>query len=263
MQLKGKWVWITGASSGLGEAMSYAFAEKGANLILSSRKQAELERVKANCNPGIKVEIQVLDVAKQDDFQEVTEKLLSKTGSIDLLINNAGISQRGLVKNTTLEVDRRIMEINYFGAIALTKAVLPSMLAQGSGHIVAMSSLVGKFGSPLRSTYAASKHALHGFFDSLRAETVNDGIKVTIICPGYIHTDVSKNALTSDGQKQGTTDEKTAQGLAPAVFAQRAVRAIEKERQEIIIGRTEALGVYVKRFFPKLFSRIISRVAVT
>lgn len=243
--------------------MSYEFAKRGANLILSSRKLAELERVKANCNPAVKVEIQVLDVAEQTSFKEVTTTLLAKTGSVDILINNAGVSQRGLVKNTSLEVDRRIMEINYFGAIALTKAVLPNMLERGSGQIVAMSSLVGKFGSPLRSTYAASKHALHGFFDSLRAETVQEGIKVTIVCPGYIHTDVSKNALTADGQKQGTTDAKTAQGLSPEQFAKKAVNAIVQEKREVIIGRTETLGIYLKRFFPGIFSRIISRVAVT
>ncbi|MEM9887848.1 MAG: SDR family oxidoreductase [Bacteroidota bacterium] len=263
MDLKGKWVWITGASSGLGEAMSYEFAKKGANLILSSRKLEELERVKANCNPAAKVEIQVLDVAEQAQFETVTNDLLSKTGSIDILINNAGVSQRGLVKETQLAVDRRIMEINYFGAIALTKAVLPSMLKRRSGQIVVMSSLVGKFGSPLRSTYAASKHALHGFFDSLRAETAKEGITITILCPGYVHTNVSQNALTADGQSQGTTDEKTAQGLSPEQFAKKAVRSIEKEKREVIIGRTETLGIYLKRFFPGLFARIISRVAVT
>lgn len=264
MQLKGKWVWITGASSGLGEALSYEFAKKGANLILSSRKQADLERVKENCPTGVQVLIQVLDVAKeQDQFESITENLVQRTGSIDVLINNAGISQRGLVKDTELEVDRKIMEINYFGAIALTKAVLPFMLKQGSGQFVAMSSLVGKFGSPLRSTYSASKHALHGFFDSLRAETVDQNIKVTIICPGYIHTNISKNAVTADGSKQGTTDAKTASGLTPEAFAQKAVKGIAKGKREIIVGRSETLGIYLKRFFPGIFARIISRVNVT
>lgn len=264
MQLQGKWVWITGASSGLGEALSYEFANKGANLILSSRKLADLERVKANCAVGVQVLIQVLDVAKeQDQFENITENLIQKTGSIDILINNAGISQRGLVKDTTLEVDRKIMEINYFGAIALTKTVLPFMLKQGGGQFVAMSSLVGKFGSPLRSTYSASKHALHGFFDSLRAETVDQNIKVTIICPGYIHTNISKNAVTADGSKQGTTDAKTAGGLTPKSFAKKAVKGITKGKREIIIGRSETLGIYLKRFFPGIFARIISRVNVT
>ncbi|MEL6718990.1 MAG: SDR family oxidoreductase [Bacteroidota bacterium] len=264
MQLQGKWVWITGASSGLGEALSYEFARNGANLIISSRKQVDLERVKANCSDKVSVIVQVLDVAtQQDQFEIITQKLVQQTGRIDILINNAGISQRGLVKNTDLAVDRKIMEINYFGAIALTKAVLPVMLQQGSGQFVAMSSLVGKFGSPLRSTYAASKHALHGFFDSLRAETVNEQIKVTLICPGYIHTNISQNAVTADGTAQGTTDAKTANGLTPEAFAKKAVRGIAKGKREIIIGRSETLGIYLKRFFPGIFARIISRVNVT
>ncbi|MEM8523650.1 MAG: SDR family oxidoreductase [Bacteroidota bacterium] len=264
MQLQGKWVWITGASSGLGEALSYEFANNGANLIISSRKQADLERVKENCAPGVQVIIQVLDVAKeQEQFETITQQLVEQTERIDILINNAGISQRGFVKDTQLSVDRKIMEINYFGAVALTKAVLPIMLQQGSGQFVAMSSLVGKFGSPLRSTYSASKHALHGFFDSLRAETVNDNIKVTIICPGYIHTDVSKNAITGDGSVQGTTDAKTASGLSPEVFARKAVKGIAKGKREFIVGRSETLGIYLKRFFPGVFARIISRVNVT
>lgn len=264
MQLQGKWVWITGASSGLGEALSYEFAKNGANLILSSRKQADLERVKENCVSDVQVLIQVLNVAnEQDQFGVITQKLIEQAGRIDILINNAGISQRGLVKDTKLDVDRKIMEINYFGAVALTKAVLPFMLQQGGGQFVVMSSLVGKFGSPLRSTYAASKHALHGFFDSLRAETVNENIKVTIICPGYIHTDVSKNAVTADGTAQGTTDAKTASGLSPKVFAKRAVRNIAREKQEFSVGRSETLGIYLKRFFPSVFAKIISKVNVT
>jgi len=264
MQIQGKWVWITGASSGLGEALSYEFAKNGANLIISSRKQADLERVKESCPSGVQVLVQVLDVAnEQEKFETITQNLVQQTGRIDILINNAGISQRGLVQDTTLAVDRKIMEINYFGAIALTKVVLPIMLKQKGGQFVAMSSLVGKFGSPLRSTYAASKHALHGFFDSLRAETVNDNIKVTLICPGYIHTNISKNAVTHDGRPQGTTDTKTANGLSPEIFARKAVKAIAKGKREVIIGRSETLGIYLKRFFPSIFAKIISRVNVT
>lgn len=263
MQLANKWIWITGASSGIGEALSYELARKGANLILSSRKRADLERVKVNCSSDVKIIVQVLDVTEQADFPALTARLLEQTGGIYMLINNAGISQRGLVNETALTVDRRIMEINYFGAIALTKAVLPSMLARGDGHFVAISSLVGKFGSPKRSTYSASKHALHGFFDSLRAELAQTNIKVTIICPGYIRTSISKNALTSDGTKQGTMDAKTDQGLSPDELAQRAVRAIEQQKREVIIGGKERFGVYLKRFVPGVFAKVIAKVAVT
>lgn len=263
MELKGKRVWITGGSSGLGEALAYAFADEGANLILSSRKIAELERVKANCNSKVDVHVEVLDMMKHEQIPETAERLLAKFGTIDVLVNNAGISQRGLVKDTLLDVDKRIMDINYFGVVALTKALLPCMIDQKSGHIIAMSSLVGKFGSPLRSTYAASKHALHGFFDSLRAEVVNDNIKVTLICPGYIHTNISKNAVTADGSAQNTMDAKTAAGLSPEAFAQKALNAIKREKEEVVIGKTEAYGVLVKRLFPSLFSKILTRVNVT
>lgn len=263
MQLANKWIWITGASSGIGEALSYELARKGANLILSSRKQADLERVKANCSSEVKVIVQILDVTEQANFQHITADLLEQTGGIYMLINNAGISQRGLVNETALSVDRRIMEINYFGAIALTKAILPSMLARGNGHFVAMSSLVGKFGSPKRSTYSASKHALHGFFDSLRAELVQTDIKVTIICPGYIRTSISKNALTSDGTQQGTMDTKTDQGLSPDELARRAVRALEQQKREVVIGGKERFGVYLKRFVPSVFAKVIAKVNVT
>ncbi|MEM1327740.1 MAG: SDR family oxidoreductase [Bacteroidota bacterium] len=262
MQVNGKWVWITGASSGIGEALSYALADRGANLILSSRKQADLEAVKANCAPTSKVIIQVLDVAQQASFQQITEDLLAETGSIDILINNAGVSQRGLAQNTDIAVDRRIMEINYFGAIALTKTVLPYMLERNSGHFVAISSLVGKFGSPMRTTYAASKHALHGFFDSLRAELHMTNIKVTLVCPGYIRTDISKNALTSDGSPQGTMDQNQENGMSPETLAKKIIRAIETNKREIVVGGKETMGVYLKRFVPGLFAKIVRNVNV-
>lgn len=263
MNLKGKRVWITGGSSGLGEALAYAFAEEGAHLILSSRKLAQLERVKANCNPNVEVHVEVLDMMQHDQIPLVAGRMLVKYGHVDILINNAGISQRGLAQDTGLEVDKRIMDINYFGVVALTKALLPGMVARKKGHLVALSSLVGKFGSPLRSTYSASKHALHGFFDSLRAELVSSKIKVTLICPGYIHTNISVNAVTGDGSAQNSMDEKTAGGLSPEVFAERAIRAIKRGKEEVVIGKTEAYGVLVKRLFPRIFSRIISRVNVT
>lgn len=263
MNFSNKWVWITGASTGLGEALAYAFAQEGANLILSSRNEAELKRVQANCNPASKVIVQVLDMAQSTVFEEVTQKVIAQTGTIDILVNNAGISQRGLAKETPLAVDRKIMEINYFGAIGLTKAVLPYFLKQQSGHIVAVSSVVGKIGSPLRSTYAASKHALHGFYDSLRAESVKDGIQVTLILPGYVKTNISINALTGDGSPQNKMDNKQEKGLSPEAFARKALRGIARGKHEIYIGRKEILGIYIKRFFPRLLANIISKVKVT
>ncbi len=185
-------------------------------------------------------------------------------GSVDLLVNNGGISHRSFAKNTRFSVDKRIMDINYLGTIALTKAVLPHFIAKKSGHFVTTTSIVGKIGTPLRSSYAASKHALHGFFDSLRAEVYEHNIAVTLICPGFVTTDISLNALTGNGAPQQTMDRATQNGMAPAHFAKRMVKAIEQKKEEVYIASfKEKLAVIVKRFFPKLLSKMIRKLAVT
>ncbi|MGZ4035760.1 MAG: SDR family oxidoreductase, partial [Bacteroidia bacterium] len=199
---KNKIVWITGASSGIGEALAHAFAAEGAKLILSARRNDELVRVKNSLKLNdADVLILPLDLSDTSHVNELTKQVISKFGRIDILVNNGGMSQRSLAKDTSLENDRKLMEINFFGTVALTKSVLPFMLKQKSGHIIAMSSISGKFGFYLRSAYSASKHALHGFFESLRMEIYNDNIKVMIICPGRIKTNISINALTSDGSR--------------------------------------------------------------
>ncbi|TGE21619.1 SDR family oxidoreductase [Hymenobacter aquaticus] len=254
-------IWITGASSGIGEALAKEFARAGARLVLSARNVPELERVRAACAPA-EVLILPLDLAGRADFPTLAAQVLAHYGRLDVLINNGGLSQRSLALETSLAVHRQLMEVNYFGTVALTQAVLPHLIGQGHGQIVVVSSLVGKFGSPYRSAYAASKHALHGFFDSLRAEIWQTGVGITIICPGFIRTGVSINALTADGSPQRTMDEATARGLAPEKLAREAVRAIARRRQEVYIGGRETLGVYLKRFVPGLFSRVLRRAKV-
>lgn len=262
MNFDQKVVWITGASSGIGEHITYAFAKQGARLILSSRKQAELERVKGNCPDESQVVILPLDVTDFEQVKAVGQQAIDAFGRIDLLFNNAGISQRALVKDTKLEVDQKIMNVNFLGTVAATKAVLPQMIKQQSGHIVVISSVTGKVGTPKRSAYAASKHALQGFFDCLRAEVHQDNIKVTIICPGYVHTQVSVNALTGDGNKNNVMSDTTKAGLSPEVFAQKALKAIAREKEEVYIGGKEILAIYIKRFFPRLMSRIARQLEV-
>lgn len=256
-------VWITGASSGIGEALAYEWAKRGAKLVLSSRNEKLLEEVRSRCAHPDRHLVQPLDLGALDTLPAVVEKVLGKVGAVDVVIHSGGISQRGLVKDTSLEVDRRLMEVNYFGTVALTKTLLPSMLARGKGHFVPISSLTGKFGTPLRSGYAASKHALHGFFDSLRAELGAQGIRVTIVCPGYIRTNVSLNALTADGSPQGTLDNAQANGLSAEACAEQTIRAIDRGLDEVYIGGKERFGVLVKRFLPGVFNRLISRVPVT
>lgn len=262
--LKNKVIWITGASSGIGEALAYALAAKGARLILSARRKEILERVKGNCPASAQQGIRTLplDLEKHETLRLSAEAAIQIFGHVDILINNGGISQRSLAAETALDVDRRLMEINYFSAISLTKYLLPHFTERRDGHIVNVSSLTGKFGTPYRSGYAASKHALHGFFDAVRAEHHKDNIRVTMICPGFIRTDLTLSALTADGAPLNKMDAAQYKGKPADWCARKIVSAIEKNKEEVYIGGREVFGVYIKRIFPRLFSRIIRKVAV-
>ena len=264
MEIKNKVIWITGASSGIGETLAYELAKEGAQLILSARREDELQRVAAACklSPNNYL-ILPLDLSEQHNFEEKKNEVLQKFGRIDILINNGGVSQRSLVKDTSIEVDRKLFEVNFFGTLALTKIVLPVLIQQKAGMIVTITSAVGKFGSPWRSGYAASKHALHGFFDSLRAEVHDDNIKVLLVCPGFVQTRISHNALTGTGAKLGSMDNATSKGLLVEDCVRQIISAIKSDKQEIIVSNfKEKLGVYVKRFFPSLFSVMIRKMAV-
>lgn len=260
-----KRIWITGASSGIGEALVYACAEEGAHLVLSSRKEPELRRVATTATEkgAASVIVQPLDLADHASIPGIVSLVLQKTGKVDILVNCGGISQRGLALDTTLEVDKKIMNINYFGTVALTKALLPGMLTHQLGHIVTITSVTGKYGTPMRSAYAASKHALHGFFDSLRAELGHTPIRVTLVCPGFVRTNVSINALAGDGRPQGIMDEATNKGMTPEEAARRTLRAIRQGKEEVWFGGREVVGIYLKRLFPAYFSKVIRRVKVT
>lgn len=263
MNFKDKVVMITGASSGIGEALVYEFDKRHAHMVIAARRESELERVKNNCKNPENIIIQPLDLENHDEIPQKVDHVLKKAGRIDILINNGGISQRSLAKDTPLEVDKRIMNVNFFGTVALTKAILPSMLKNKNGHIVVISSVTGKIGVKLRSAYAASKHALHGFFDSLRYETWDEHIKVTIICPGYIRTNVSMNALTADGSMQNTMDEATDNGIKPDYLAKKIIQSIIDEKEEVVVAGKEKMGIYLKRFIPGLLSKIMRRAKVT
>ncbi len=261
---KNKIVWITGASSGIGEALVYAFHQQGAKLIISSRNREELYRVKQSCK-GKTIDIHVLplDLEQTGELPQLAEAALRIFGKIDILVHSGGVSQRSLAMETRLEVAQRIMNINFWGTVALSQAVLPSMLRAGGGQIVVISSLVGKFGTKLRSAYSASKHALHGYFDSLRVELYDQGIDISIICPGFIRTNVTYNALTADGSTQNTMDEAQANGMNPSDFAAKALSAIASRKEEVYIGGKERYGVLLKRFFPRIFSKMIRKAKVT
>ena len=257
MKIKGKRIWITGASSGIGEALAYHCSSKGAKLVLSARREQELMRVKNACAHPKDVEILKLDLAQHEALESKVAKAITQTKEIDILINNAGISQRSLIRNTDLEVYKKLIDVNYIGTLALTKAILPHFVKNQKGQFVVITSLMGKFGAPMRAGYAGSKHALHGFFDALRAEYSDDNIKVTMICPGYVATDISKNALTKDGSKQQTMDDETAKGITKEACAKAIVKAIEAEKLEVYIGQKEVAAAYLKRYFPSALAKLL------
>ncbi len=194
----------------------------------------------------------------------IVAEALTSFGQIDCVILNAGLSQRSLVQETSSDVYRQLMEVNYFGNVALVEALLPEFIKKNHGQFVVISSLVGKFGTPYRSGYSASKHALHGFFDSLRAEMMmqKKKIDVTIICPGFVATDISFNALEGKGLATHQHDTANAQGLTPDEFAKRATKVIFRKDYEAYIGGKEILGVKLKSYFPNFFARKISKAAV-
>ncbi len=258
-----KVVWITGASSGIGEAVARLLAERGARLILSARRADKLEDLRHALGEPERHKVVPLDLAATETIPVAVEAALRHAGRIDVMVHNAGISQRALVVDTDLAVDRRLFETNFFGTVALTKALLPSMLEAGGGRFVVVTSLVGKIGTPVRSAYAASKHALHGFFDSLRSELWSAGIRVTLVCPGFIKTDLPLHALTGDGTPQGFMDRAQSRGYPVERCAAKIVRAVERDREEVLIGGKERYAVYLKRLFPSLFSRLIRHARVT
>ena len=261
-QLKDKVVWITGASSGIGEALAVAASAEGAKLILSARRQTELERVRQLCAHPANVALLPLDLTAFD-AADAARRAAGFFGNVDVLVNNAGISQRSTVLDTGMEVYRRIFELDFFACVALTKALLPGMVAAKAGHIVTISSVVGYVGTPLRSGYAAAKHALHGFYDALRAEVWREGVQVTLICPGFIRTNVSLNAITGDGGQHGLMDSGQLNGMEPAECARQIWAAVAAGREEALIGRKEAIFVRIKRHLPGLLSYAIKRAKVT
>lgn len=255
-------IWITGASSGIGAATARKFSKEGYSVILSSRKREDLKKVLESCQFPENCQILPLDLAAPDQLPNKVQEAIQAFGHIDIMFHNGGISQRSLAIETKLEVDRKIMEVNFFGTIALTKAILPHFRERKSGQFGITSSLVGIIGSPYRSSYSASKHALHGYFDSLRAEHFNDNISVTMICPGFIKTNVSVNAMTADGNPLNQMDDAQANGMSAEECANQIYKGLKKKKEEIYIGGKEVMAIYLKRFVPGIFSKILLKAKV-
>lgn len=260
-----KTVWITGASSGIGEAVAYEMARAGAYLILSARREEELQRVREACQrlgrPGDDILVLPLDVTDEASMPDVVEVARGFKGQIDMLYNNAGISQRSLCVDTEMATYRKLFEVDVFGQIALTKQVLPLMLERGSGHLAVTASVAGKIGVQQRTGYCAAKHAMMGFFDALRAEVAKDGIFVTTITPGYIRTAISENAVKGDGQSFGKMDEDIQAGMDVNACARVIMKGFLAGKREIPVGEgREMQALWLKRLFPNKLFKMIERM---
>lgn len=261
-----KVIWITGASSGIGEALAYLFARRGARLVLSARRREELDRVRDQClSEGAKAEsvlVLPLDVVDFDAMPAALSAVLEAFSRIDMLINNAGMSQRSLCLETDMKVYRSLLEVDVLGQIALTKQVLPVMVQQGAGRLVVTSSVAGKVGAPLRTGYCAAKHAVMGFFDALRSEVAQLGLRVSTIVPGFIRTNVSSNALGGDGEATGVTDENIAGGMDVSRCAQIIVDGLASGLDEIAVGEGDEMDLLkLKRSDPEKAFRLMESMA--
>lgn len=255
-------VWITGASSGIGEACARLYASQGARLVLTSSSVERLEAAAARCREAGAKEVFVLpyDFNSTDGIQNLVDEAWEKSGGLDVVMLNAGISQRTKVEDTSLDMVRKIMEINYFAPVAIAKALLPKMISRGGGKMAVTTSIAGKFGFPFRCGYSSSKFALYGFFETLQAEYYDDGIRVTIVCPGRVCTNISRYALDKGGEPHGKLDPGQAGGMSSDEAARIILRGIRKGKAEVLVGRKELLMVYIKRFFPGLCTRLSRKI---
>jgi short-subunit dehydrogenase len=260
--LEGKNVWITGASSGIGLELSLLAASAGAKLhLFSSRKEALADASRLSAEKGaLSVQYSIVDLSDSDAAMSVSRKALETGGVPDFLILNAGVSQRALAADTGMDVTRGILDLNFFGSAAVARTVLPEMIKNGGGHIAVTSSVTGVFGFPMRSAYAASKHALHGYFESVGLEYVSEGIKVTLIIPGRIRTPISINSLTADGSRHGKMDPGQEKGMNVTLCAEKYWKAVLRGKNEAVIGGFDTIMVFFHRYFPRIF-RFIARRA--
>lgn len=260
-----KIVWITGASSGIGEASAYRFAQTGATLILTARQVQQLDQVAEKCKSLGAPQVKSLpcDLAQLDQLETLVSKAWEAFGHIDVFFSNAGISQRGTTVETDLSVIRRVMDLDYYAPIILTKAILPRMIAQGGGQLAVTTSIAGRFGFPMRCAYSSAKHALYGFFETIQAENYKDNIHVTIVCPGRVQTNISLHALESDGREHGQMDAGQAGGITSQKAAKKIVKAIYYHRLEVLVGGKELLMVHIKRFFPTLCATLARNLKAT
>jgi len=260
--LRNNVVWITGASSGIGLEMALLAAQAGARLFLFSSRAETLEKAAKLCSAkgAMAVHFEAADLSDYNMAAEVAKKALELGGTPQVLILNAGISQRSFAIDTELAVTSKLMNLNFLGAVGMARVVLTPMIENGGGRIAVTSSLTGVFGFPLRSSYSASKHALHGYFESLELEYGALGIRVTLAVLGRIRTKIALRALKGDGTRYGNQDSALQMGMNPRRCAAKYWRAILKGRRFKVIGGLEVLMLFFNRYIPALFRLIARRI---
>jgi len=250
---------ITGASSGIGAALAQSLNGMGATLILSARNRENLESVKANCRNPEKIAILECDMEETESLPVFVFKAWNLFNGIDYVFLNAGMAVRDMIINTDLAMVQKVMNINFISNVVLSRELLICMRSRKQGCFVVTSSLSGKFGIPKLGVYSASKHALHGFFESLRAEYECDGIKVTMVTAGLVKTNITLNALKGDGTLYGKMQDSIAAGISPEVCARGIIKAVAKGKYEVLVGAIEKYSVLIKRFFPGLLRMAITK----
>lgn len=260
----GKLIWITGASSGIGEQLCYDLSRLGARIILSARREDELERVKSACTNPQQHIVLPLDMLNEDAILERADVVNNEHGTVDYLFNNAGITQRSLITETGTDIYRKVMELNYFSQVAITRKILPGMLQRGSGHIVTISSIAGLIGIPYRSAYCSSKHAIIGFMDSLRSEVHDKGLRVTTVCPGFVRTNIIETARREGTAQEKIEDTVIKNGMAVDEAVAQLLEAVAAEKEQIVIAKgKEGMGPIIKRLFPGVIYKMVRKMALT
>jgi dehydrogenase/reductase SDR family protein 7B len=259
-----KVVLITGASSGIGKALALQMAENNVHFILAARRLDELELLKQDCEKkGAQCTNLFIDMASPDAIKSFVNTVKSKFQKIDVLVNNAGISQRSQAEETSLAVDRKIMEVNFFAQVNLTKSLWPLLIQAPHANIVLISSVVGSFGFPQRSAYSASKHALEGFFESWMLENNRDNIFFTTVSPGRIYTNISYSALKADGSAHQQLDEGQAKGISPEICAKKIINGIINNKRKVYVAQQEMVLVFLRKYLPFGFFKLVKKLKLT
>lgn len=258
-----KTILITGASSGIGKALAVQWAQPNYTLLLAARNRQNLTDVKVTCEQkGANVELFEVDLSEMAQVDELANQVKEKFTHLDILVNNAGISQRSQAEETDEKVDREIMELNFFSPVRLTKNLWPLLTKSTHANIVNISSVTGTFGFPQRSTYAASKHAMEGFFESWMLENKAPNIHFTIVAPGRVLTNISFNALKNDGSKHQVLDEGQAKGIKADVCASKIIAAVAKNKRKVYIVQQERILLFLYRYFPAVFVLLVKKLGL-